>query len=154
MKGPTRRGQSQGTPCPLDLYKYIINPINENPIIPFTFTLNTLSATYCSPLRLRNEQKKQSMTPATSGYSRRPDFLRHLRHQWRPLAGGNNQERELTGVPARNSSSSASPRTQRTSKQEENMDSPPCVETTARSRQFMHHILSRRKDMATVTGSS
>ena len=143
----------------MDLYKYVINPINEKLIIPFTFTLDTLSATYCSPLRLRNEQKKQSMTPATSGYQhalrpRRPDFLRHLRHQWRPLAGGNNQERELTGVPARNSSSSASPRTQRTSKQEENMDSPPCMETTARSRQFMHHILSRRKDMATVTGSS
>jgi len=38
--------------------------------------------------------------PATSGYPRRPDFFRHLRHQWRPLAGGNNQERELTGVPA------------------------------------------------------
>ena len=129
-----------------------INTINHS--ILLYSTSNTLSATYCSPLRLRNEQKKQSMTPATSGYSRRPYFLRHLRHQWRPLAGGNNQERELTGVPARNSSSSASPRTQRTSKQEENMDSPPCMETTARSRQFMHHILSRRKDMATVTGSS
>jgi len=44
---------------------------------------------------LRNEKKKQAMTPATSGYQhalrpRRPDFLRCLRHQRRPLAGGNN----------------------------------------------------------------
>ena len=49
-KGPTRMGQSQGTPCPLDLYKYIINPINENPIIPFTFTLNTIVVAFSQSL--------------------------------------------------------------------------------------------------------
>ena len=87
------------------MYKYVIalfiQSINESfvhSILVSSFYFNTLSVTYCSPLRSRTyEQKKQLTTLATNGYQhalrpRRRDFLRRLHHQMQPLAGGDNEE--------------------------------------------------------------
>jgi len=49
----------------LDLYKYVINSINENPTIPFTFISDMLSVTLFTTERKQRSRGRSAISPRT-----------------------------------------------------------------------------------------